>query len=127
MTTQPPIAARHETHGDYIDTARYAQHIKTTMHNTRNWIRLSPDKREALDLIATKLARILSGEPNEPDHWLDIEGYARLARERLGETAAQREKRMYDGGHRVTPTQFPTKSHLYEAIDTAISGVETKA
>ena len=107
MITKPPIAARHETHGDYADTARYAQHLKTTMHNTRNWIRLSPDKREALDLIATKLARILSGEPNEPDHWLDLEGYARLARERLGETAAQREKRMVEGGYR----------HLYNAVE----------
>ena len=157
MTDQPPIGARHETHGDYADTARYAQHLKTTMHNARNWVRLSPDKREALDLIATKLARILSGEPNEPDHWLDLEGYARLARERLTETMAAREARLnmqripqeetdkrlraqreafadrvIGGKPLPDPTSCPTvrkhfKAHLYEAIDTAISGVEQKA
>jgi hypothetical protein len=26
---------------------------------------------------------IVSGNPNEPDHWLDIEGYARLGRESI--------------------------------------------
>ena len=128
MTIEPPLAARHETHGDYTDTAQIAQHLKTTIRNARNWARLSNDKREALDLIMTKVARIMSGEPNEPEHWLDLEGYARLARERLGETQAAREKRMYDGGHRLPdPTQFPFKRHLYEAIDQSISGVEQKA
>ena len=93
MTTDPPIGERHETHGDYTNTAQVSQHLKTTMRNARNWARLSNDKRESLDLIMTKVARIMSGEPNEPDHWLDIEGYARLARERLIETQAQRETR----------------------------------
>lgn len=93
MTIDPPIGERHETHGDYTNTAQVSQHLKTTMRNARNWARLSNDKRESLDMIMTKVARIMSGEPNEPDHWLDIEGYARLARERLIETQAQRETR----------------------------------
>ena len=93
MAIDPPIEARHETHGDYTNTAQVSQHLKTTMRNARNWNRLSNDKRESLDMIMTKVARIMSGEPNEPDHWLDIEGYAKLARERLSETQAQREAR----------------------------------
>ena len=93
MTIDPPIEARHETHGDYTNTAQVSQHLKTTIRNARNWARLSNDKRESLDMIMTKVARIMSGEPNEPDHWLDIEGYAKLARERLIETQAQRETR----------------------------------
>ena len=40
---------------------------------------LSATQLESMDLILTKIARILSGDPNEPDHWRDIEGYARLA------------------------------------------------
>lgn len=97
-TTAPPLEARATTHGDYTDTAQIAQHLKTTIRNARNWNRLSNDKREALDMIMSKVARIMSGEPNEPDHWLDIEGYAKLARDRLTETAAQREAR----AHRYT-------------------------
>ena len=93
MTIDPPIGERHETHGDYTNTAQVSQHLKTTIRNARNWARLSNDKRESLDMIMTKVSRIMSGEPNEPDHWLDIEGYARLARERLIETQAQRETR----------------------------------
>jgi hypothetical protein len=30
-------------------------------------------------MIALKLSRILSGKPDEQDHWDDIAGYARLA------------------------------------------------
>ena len=104
MTIEPPIDERHETHGDYANSAQVSQQLKNTIHNAHNWHRLSNDKREALDLIMTKISRIMSGEPNEPDHWLDIEGYARLARERVTETSAAREARMEASGHRITPT-----------------------
>jgi hypothetical protein len=104
MTNEPPIDTRTATHGDYTNSAQVAQHLKLTIRNAHNWNRLSNDKREALDLIMTKVSRIMSGEPNEPDHWLDIEGYAKLARERVTETSAAREARMEASGHRVIPT-----------------------
>jgi len=112
MTTEPPIDERHETHGDYTNTAQVSQHLKTTMRNARNWNRLSCDKKESLDLIMTKVGRIMSGEPNEPDHWLDIEGYAKLARERLSETTAAREVRMEASGHRRTLTPAEREARL---------------
>jgi hypothetical protein len=37
--------------------------------------------REALDMIALKLSRILSGQAEFKDHWDDIAGYAKLASE----------------------------------------------
>jgi hypothetical protein len=40
---------------------------------------LSSTQLEALDMICSKLARIVCGDPNEPDHWHDIGGYAKLA------------------------------------------------
>jgi hypothetical protein len=36
-------------------------------------------------MIIHKIGRIVTGNPDVPDHWLDIEGYARLVRDRLGE------------------------------------------
>jgi hypothetical protein len=36
-------------------------------------------QREALDYIAGKLSRILSGQPGHADHFRDIAGYAELA------------------------------------------------
>ena len=34
--------------------------------------------RESLEMIEHKIARIISGNAYEPDHWLDIMGYAAL-------------------------------------------------
>jgi hypothetical protein len=66
------------THGDFTAVAIQAQKIKTTFPPS-----LPAAQNEALDLIATKIARICNGDNLEPDHWLDIEGYARLISERL--------------------------------------------
>lgn len=38
---------------------------------------------EALDMICHKIARILAGDPNEPDHWHDIAGYATLVEKEI--------------------------------------------
>jgi hypothetical protein len=51
------LVARESTHGDFVVTS--VQH-------------------EALDGIAVKLARILSGDPYHRDHWLDLAGYIDL-------------------------------------------------
>jgi hypothetical protein len=68
---------RQKTHGDFGEVAVIAQAIKTIIRGHAQL--LSLDQREALDMIATKIARILSGDPEEPDHWRDIMGYAALA------------------------------------------------
>jgi len=35
------------------------------------------------DMIANKLGRILNGDPNYADSWMDIAGYAKLVADRL--------------------------------------------
>lgn len=77
-TTRELLDKRSETHGDYRSNARLAQSLKDAMRNEPGWERLSQTQRESLDLIATKISRILSGDPSEPDHWHDISGYALL-------------------------------------------------
>jgi len=44
---------------------------------------LNNDQREALEMIAHKIARILNGDPNYADNWIDIAGYATLVANRL--------------------------------------------
>ena len=39
--------------------------------------------REALEMICTKMARIINGDPTYADNWLDIAGYAKLVADRL--------------------------------------------
>ena len=49
--------------------------------------RLTPDKKEALEVIQHKIARILNGNPEFHDSWHDIVGYARLAADRVKKPA----------------------------------------
>ena len=61
--------------GDFAKVARVALKLKDTFRGGRH---MSVVQIEALDLIATKLARIVCGDPNVIDHWEDIAGYAIL-------------------------------------------------
>ena len=70
---------REKTHGQYATTAAMSQKLKTAMMLSKNWNRLTEPQAEAIEMIAAKLARILSGDPNFRDHWDDIAGYAQLA------------------------------------------------
>ncbi len=80
---EPLLTTRETTHGDYADTARIAQTLKEALRSQHGWGNLDDAQRESLEMMATKQARILSGNPNEKDHWDDIAGYAKLVSERL--------------------------------------------
>jgi hypothetical protein len=70
---------RSKTHGSFQQTARIAQAIKDVMRSAPNWETASAVRRECWEMIATKLARQLSGDPEHPDHEDDINGYDALA------------------------------------------------
>lgn len=78
QTGETLLAKRHKTHGDFADTAHIAQLLKGIMSDNGAY-KLNEVKIECLSGIATKIARILSGDHNHKDHWDDIAGYARLA------------------------------------------------
>ncbi|MDH3375384.1 MAG: hypothetical protein OEQ39_00235 [Gammaproteobacteria bacterium] len=50
------------------------------------YVKLQPFQQHAVDMILVKLGRILTGDPYYVDNWHDIEGYARLVAEALGES-----------------------------------------
>ena len=73
---------RDEQHGGLAEVGPCAQEIKAAMRHAPNWARgpLGASEREALDMIAHKIARILCGaDPYDPEHWTDIAGYAEAA------------------------------------------------
>lgn len=82
---QSTLAERGARYGDFTDHAAIAQALQDTMRLTRpnGWDRLNDVQRQALTVIADKIARILSGDPNYADNWHDIQGYARLVEDRL--------------------------------------------
>lgn len=74
------LQERGKTHGDFTQNAIYGQHLRTIFRSSPQWLNLPPVQREALDMMATKISRILSGNGDHPDHWDDLIGYATLAR-----------------------------------------------
>ena len=73
------IKTRSETHGSFDTNSHVSQAIKSTLREWDGWERLSVRQREALDHICGKLGRIMAGDPDHADHWIDIAGYAQLA------------------------------------------------
>jgi len=71
------LEERAKTHGKFEDVARASQELKRTLQN-RAEKKLNTSQIESLENIAQKMARIICGNPNEPDHWRDIAGYALL-------------------------------------------------
>jgi hypothetical protein len=74
------IGDRAKTHGSWFDQSLLQNLIKADMHGAPRWHLLSASQKEALDMIAVKVSRIISGNPAEPDHWDDIMGYALLGK-----------------------------------------------
>ena len=77
------LTERGNRYGKFTGHATITQNLKITMHNTDNWDILADDQKEALEMIAHKIGRILNGDPNYDDSWVDIAGYAKLVADRL--------------------------------------------
>ncbi len=74
------IPNRDEQHGGMGAVGDVSQDLKETIRSGRNWGLLSRGEQEALDMIAHKIARILSGgDPHDFEHWTDVAGYAHAA------------------------------------------------
>jgi hypothetical protein len=83
QTTEELLAERGKTHGEYADHARCTQAIMRAMQVEKNWPDLSDMQKETVHMIAHKLGRIATGNPDIPDHYDDIAGYAKLVSQRL--------------------------------------------
>ena len=86
MNVIDTLTERGERYGKFKDHARISQSLKQEMEAQFNWCNLAPDQKEALEMIAHKIARILNGDPCYADSWHDIAGYATLVADRLNGT-----------------------------------------
>jgi hypothetical protein len=69
---------KEKQHGDYKDVSRISQSLKEVFRSGPNWSKLPDAHKEALEMLAVKTARILTGDSGLRDHWDDIGGYAGL-------------------------------------------------
>jgi len=76
---------RAATYGSFISVALFAQEMKEVIRSALDEqnVTLQADHQEALDMIASKIARIITGNSQHRDSWLDIAGYATLVADRI--------------------------------------------
>ena len=79
------LEERGNRYGEFKEHARITQNIKRAMRDSPNWDTLSDDKKESLEMTAHKIGRILNGDPEYDDSWVDIEGYTHLVTKELQE------------------------------------------
>lgn len=79
------LDARAVDYGKFIEGAEVIQMLKRVVQNALNNRdkTLAHDQAEAMDMIIHKIGRIVNGNPDVVDHWLDIAGYAKLVADRL--------------------------------------------
>jgi hypothetical protein len=79
------LDARAVEYGKFIEGAEVMQMLKRVVLNALNNRdkTLAHDQAEAMDMIIHKIGRIVNGNPDVVDHWLDIAGYAKLVADRL--------------------------------------------
>lgn len=88
MNIDETLAERGARYGEFKDHAVIAQDLQDVMRKAPGWVRLAPDQKQALSVVADKIARMLNGDPNYVDNWHDIIGYSKLVETRLVQEAA---------------------------------------
>lgn len=87
------VRERQRTHGDFVGGAALAQGVMDLFRATPNWNKLTPQQREATQMIVHKQQRILFGDPQNEEHWKDIAGYADCALRRAEPEKKRRRKK----------------------------------
>lgn len=80
MDVNATLKERGKRYGSFKDRAAVCQRIKRAMI-TDNWPSLTENKKQALEMIADKISRIVCGDSEYLDNWHDIAGYAKLIEE----------------------------------------------
>lgn len=83
MSVVNTLAERGNRYGVFADHAKIAQGLQDVMRAAPRWQHLDFDMKQALSVIADKIARILNGDPFYTDNWHDLQGYAKLIEDRL--------------------------------------------
>lgn len=79
------LTDRGQRYGAYVEQSQTAQRLKRILADavaTRGTA-LRSDAAESMQMICTKLSRLVHGDPECLDSWDDIAGYARLVADRL--------------------------------------------
>lgn len=79
MSVEDTLKERGDRYGEFEDHAEISQALKDVVLCNENFRTMTANKKEAIEMILHKIARIVNGDPNYKDNWHDIQGYAKLA------------------------------------------------
>jgi hypothetical protein len=79
------LTERGMRYGAFVGHAEVTQHLKAYYRHelAKRGKNMDPDQFEAMDMIMHKIGRIVNGDPDYADSWVDIAGYAKLVADRL--------------------------------------------
>lgn len=77
------LGERGSRYGKFSEHALITQNIKRAMRHSKNWHGLPDDMKEALEMVAHKVGRILNGKFDYKDSWTDCVGYFKLIDDNL--------------------------------------------
>lgn len=87
MTTDitETLQERGSRYGKFSGHAEVTMDLKRLIraHAIKRNTFLTDSQQEALDMICHKIGRIINGDPNYADSWVDIAGYAKLVSDQL--------------------------------------------
>lgn len=85
MNIDETLNERGTRYGEFPSHAQVSQRLKQMARFELSYRdkRLADDQLEALEMIFHKIARIINGDPDYADSWVDIAGYATLVANRL--------------------------------------------
>ncbi|MFA9263091.1 MAG: DUF6378 domain-containing protein [Undibacterium sp.] len=83
MSLNKTLKERGARYGNFATQSEIVQGLKSAMYSSKNWPSLENDMKEALEMVVSKIGRILNGDPRYKDSWTDIAGYASLIEKTL--------------------------------------------
>ncbi|WVR18100.1 phosphofructokinase [Burkholderia phage Bm1] len=86
------LQQRGSQYGDFEAMAMLSQTLKSLVYGHAEKIgnqAINPVHSEAMDMILLKIARIINGNPNNIDSWMDIAGYAKIVADKIAAAHAR--------------------------------------
>lgn len=90
------LANRGTRYGAFADHAQISMDLKRVIRASRSWANMTDYQKEGLDMILHKVARIVNGDPDYDDSWVDICGYAQLVVDELRKMTYERQHTPHD-------------------------------
>ena len=82
-TIDETLNERGSRYGTFEGHASLSQELKCVAASRAGYSNLNDSQREALEMVFHKIARIINGDPNYDDSWVDIAGYTQLVVDQL--------------------------------------------